>query len=317
MVESPGRRAKEQFVAWLQLLRLPNVFTPIADVMMGFLVARGSLDPHLWFSLIAASSAALYLAGMVLNDVFDVVIDTKQRPTRPIPSGRISPTSARTVGWGLLMAGLICSAMVSFLSGSMRPAWIAGILAVVIMLYDGRLKATLVGPLLMGLCRMFNVLLGMSLALQEPGHLLPPDARWIIAAAIGVYSAGITWFARTEAQRSSRWQLVRGLALVLVGLGMITVLPVWVPGVAGHSTSSTSGWYLYWPILAIIIARRFVLAISDPSPGRVQVAVKNGIVSLIMIDAGIVLSVCGPFWGCAVLLLLAPAMLLGLWIDST
>ena len=78
-----------------------------------------------------------------------------------------------------------------------------------------------------------------------------------------------------------------------------------------------SGWYVYWPILALIIARRFVLAILDPSPRRVQAAVKSGIVSLIMIDAGICLGVCGPFWGGAVLLLLAPTLLLGLWIDST
>ena len=317
MVEASGRRTKGQLIAWLQLLRLPNVFTAIADVMMGFLVARGSLDPHVWFALIAAASASLYLAGMVLNDVCDVAADTKQRPTRPIPSGQISLADARVLGWGLLVTGLICGGIVSFLSGSTRPAWIAGILALAIVLYDGRLKATQLGPLLMGLCRMFNVLLGMSLALEGAGHVLPPNARWIVAVAIGVYTAGITRFARTEAKRSSRWQLVRGLTLVMVGLALIAMLPIWDPGSPHRAPNWTSGWYVYWPILAIVIARRFVLAILDPSPRRVQGAVKSGIVSLIMIDAGICLGVCGPFWGCAVLLLLAPTLLLGLWIDST
>jgi len=316
MVELSGR-TRGRWKAWLQLLRLPNVFTAIADVMMGFLVTRGSLDPHNWFALIAATSATLYLAGMVLNDLFDVAVDTEERPARPIPSGFVSIADARVVGWGLLVTGVLCSGIVSFLSGSMWPGWIGGALALAIVLYDGRLKATPLGPLLMGLCRMFNVLLGMSLALEVPGNILSPNGRWMVAVGIGVYAAGLTRFARTEAKQSSRWQLVRGLTLVTVGLALIAALPIWDPGLSHRVPHWMSGWYVYWPILALIIARRFVLAILEPSPRRVQAAVKSGIVSLIMIDAGICLGVCGPFWGCAVLLLLAPTLLLGLWIDST
>jgi hypothetical protein len=70
-------------------------------------------------------------------------------------------------------------------------------------------------------------------------------------------------------------------------------------------------------LLALVIARRCVLAILQPTPDRVQAAVKNSILSLIVINAGITLGVCGMFWGCAVLLLLAPALLLGKWIYST
>ncbi|MCH2117882.1 MAG: UbiA family prenyltransferase, partial [Pirellulales bacterium] len=257
------------------------------------------------------------LAGMVLNDLFDVAVDTEERPARPIPSGVVSIADARVVGWGLLVTGVLCSGIVSFLSGSMWPGWIGGSLALAIVLYDGRLKATPLGPLLMGLCRMFNVLLGMSLALEVPGNILSPNGRWMVAVGIGVYAAGLTRFARTEAKQSFRWQLVRGLALVMVGLALIAALPIWDPGLSRRVPHWMSGWYVYWPILALIIARRFVLAILDPSPRRVQAAVKSGIVSLIMIDAGICLGVCGPFWGCAVLLLLAPTLLLGLWIDST
>ena len=32
--------------AWLQLLRLPNVFTAVADVTMGYLVTKGELEPR-------------------------------------------------------------------------------------------------------------------------------------------------------------------------------------------------------------------------------------------------------------------------------
>ena len=85
--------------AYLQLLRLPNVFTALADVAMGLLVAGGALDN--WHVLVplGIASAGLYLAGMVLNDWFDAELDARERPSRPIPSGafRRRPRS----GWDL------------------------------------------------------------------------------------------------------------------------------------------------------------------------------------------------------------------------
>ena len=80
---------------------------------------------------------------------------------------------------------------------------------------------------------------------------------------------------------------------------------------------SPEGWLLFWGLMALILARRCVLAILDPAPARVQMAVKNAIFSLIVIHAGICLGVCGVFWGCLVLILLAPTLVLGRWIAST
>ena len=80
--------------AWLQLMRLPNVFTAAADVMMGYLVTHGTLRPASHFALLAAASCLLYLSGMILNDVFDAEVDAKERPERPIPSGRITHRAA-------------------------------------------------------------------------------------------------------------------------------------------------------------------------------------------------------------------------------
>ena len=76
--------------AWLQLLRLPNVFTAVADVTMGFLVTPTGFEPKQNFALLVVASSLLYLSGMVLNDVFDAEIDADERPERPIPSGRVS-----------------------------------------------------------------------------------------------------------------------------------------------------------------------------------------------------------------------------------
>ena len=105
--------------SYLELLRLPNVFTAVADVAMGFFFVQAawafSDDPQqsllpigLWtVGLLAAASALLYSAGMVLNDVFDIELDRQEQPYRPLPSGRIPLSSARWLGWQLLTLGIM------------------------------------------------------------------------------------------------------------------------------------------------------------------------------------------------------------------
>ena len=93
-----GRSGPSRMRAYLQLFRIPNVFTAIADVTMGLLFVRRSLEPYdAWIALIAAS-ALLYTAGMVLNDVYDMEIDAQERPERPLPSGRIRRDVGRSAG---------------------------------------------------------------------------------------------------------------------------------------------------------------------------------------------------------------------------
>ena len=79
-------------LAYLRLMRLPNVFTALSNVAMGFAFARdwnrpfGTSDAIL-LACLAGASALLYTAGMVLNDVFDYDVDRQERPFRPLPSG--------------------------------------------------------------------------------------------------------------------------------------------------------------------------------------------------------------------------------------
>ncbi|MFP6701578.1 MAG: UbiA family prenyltransferase, partial [Planctomycetaceae bacterium] len=87
----------------LQLLRLPTVFTALADILLGSLLV-GPPDPesaatHLnTLILLLVASAGLYLSGMVFNDVFDRHRDLLQRPGRPLPSGRVSLKVAVSLG---------------------------------------------------------------------------------------------------------------------------------------------------------------------------------------------------------------------------
>jgi 4-hydroxybenzoate polyprenyltransferase len=310
-------------IAWLKLLRLPNVFTAVADVMMGFLVTHGDLQPAWQIAILVAASCLLYLSGMVLNDVFDADVDAREQPQRPIPSGRVSLSAAKAVGWAMLASGVLVSWYLSFMANDARPGAIATLLAVCVVLYNSVLKQTFLGPVAMGACRSLNVLLGMSLAyfgkpmadgeltISRPWHL----GEWLIVAGIGIYIVGVTVFARTDARTSSRGQLIAGLAILLGGMGLLAAVPALskLPSLIVRQ----DGWYLLWLLLALITARRCVLAIMQPTSDRVQAAVKHCVHSLIVLDAAVALGFAGAAWGFVVLALIFPTVLLAGWLRAT
>jgi len=119
--------------AWWQLLRAGNVFTAISNILAGFLLVRGEWQPVLPLFFLILSSAMLYLAGMVLNDVFDLEDDRLHRPERPLPSGRIDPKLAKIVGWGLMVDGLSAAGVAAWLMGSWLPILVATLLAAAII----------------------------------------------------------------------------------------------------------------------------------------------------------------------------------------
>jgi 4-hydroxybenzoate polyprenyltransferase len=308
-------------IAWLQLLRLANVLTAVADVMMGYLVTHGDLQPPLQFALLAIASCLLYLSGMVLNDVFDAAVDARERPERPIPSGRISLRAAQAVGFAMLASGVLIAGMVSFHASDWRPVVVTAALAVCVVLYDAVLKRTPLAPLAMGACRALNVLLGMSLA-PLATEVASPYVRFgtlgaaLIALGIGIYVVGVTVFARTDARASSRGRLVAGLIVLLAGMAMLAAVPALTnyrpPLLVGRT-----GWYLLWIVLAMITARRCVLAILEASPQRVQAAVRHCVQSIIILDAAVTVGYAGPFWGLVVLALIFPTVLLAQWLKAT
>jgi 4-hydroxybenzoate polyprenyltransferase len=298
--------------AYLQLLRLPNVFTAAADILLGFLFTHETLQPWPHFALLLAASICLYLAGMVLNDYFDREQDARERPFRPIPSGRVSVTAAKRLGLGLLAGGVLSACIATGLTADARPAVVATLLAATMVAYDSRLKHTWFGPLAMGGCRTLNVLLGMSLS-DEPWQAI----NFVAAAGIGVYIVGVTIFARTEARASARAQLGLGLVVLLVGIALLSSLPEWATGREWPEIHVPPRWYLFWTLIGGLIGWRCLRAIVDPAPGQVQAAVRNCIFALVILDAATCLAVQDRIWALVILALLLPMTILGRWIYST
>lgn len=302
--------------AYLQLLRLPAVFTAFADVFLGFLLVHVALAPAAEFLALLAASGCLYLAGMVLNDLFDRKRDAAERPERPIPSGRVSPRSAACLAGVLILLGLGCA-----WAASPWSLLIAGLLVACILAYDGWLKSTPAGPLAMGACRSLNVLLGASSAAVRFNQLWQLPQTYI-AGALGVYIAGVTWFARREADRSRPAHLLGAAAVLnagLIGLLLLTSGPV-ARSVKWNGAADALSTLVLFAVIMLTINRRIVRAAADPSPGTVQTAVRTMLLSLITLDAALIyakLGADGMAPAAGVLLLLVPAVALGRWMSVT
>jgi len=278
---------------------------------MGYLVVYHDLQPLTNFACLAVTSVLLYLSGMVLNSVFDAEVDAREQPGRPIPSGRVSLQAATVVGWGMMVVALVIAWKLSESMNDWRPGAVATLLAACILLYNGALKNTRLAPLVMGECRMLNVLLGMSLMVIPWGK-----AEILLAIGIGLYIMGVTIFARTDARVSSRTRLTSGLVVILVGIALLATVPLLTVERPPLEVNILS-WYLLWSALALIISRRCLMAVFEPTPKRVQSAVRNCVHSIIVLDAAVCIGYASPYWGFAVLSLLLPTMLLTLWLNAT
>ena len=254
-----------------QLVRLPNLPSALADICLGAFAAHSVRpdEPFRWFAFLQllAASACLYCGGMVWNDYFDVEQDKRERPDRPIPSGRVSRAEAGWLGILLLAAGLLFALFASLAIGSLLPLDLAGLLVLAILDYDAWLKRTVLGPVGMGACRFLNVLLAVSIC----GSLLWPRGMHL-AFVVGLYIVGVTWFARTEARQSNQWTLVGALAVMLFAL--ILAIPLGAYREAGTSS-------IVFPYLLVAVGFGVGLpaaqAVRSPTPELVQGAVKRGV----------------------------------------
>lgn len=274
--------------ALLELVRAPAALSVPGDTMAGAAVAGRRAKPGL-----AAASVLLYWAGMALNDWSDRELDAVERPERPIPSGRISPTGALGIAVGLTGAGVAAAAIF----GGRRAFALAGLLAGAVWAYDLRLKHTKAGPAAMAACRTLDVLLGAG-----------PDTRAAapMALAIGAHTYGITLLGHAEVEGATS-ATVRN-ALTATGTAAALAL---VASPRGEPADRLAASGLIAAFLATGGRAQLALRI-DPDPEQVRRAVRMSILSLIPLQAAAVAGR-GRFAQAAALLAALPV---GRWLSA-
>ncbi len=139
-------------------------------------LGKSTISETLHLVTLVCASICLYLAGMVLNDVWDFEEDQRDRPAAAAAGGNhlVFKGPSNWFGtfsrWSHLWMG--CHNHL----GTNLSGITATVLAIAVVAYDIGLKRTMIGPVVMGSCRWLNVLLGMtggakSLAVEFFGRL--------------------------------------------------------------------------------------------------------------------------------------------------
>ena len=278
----------------LQLCRIPNVFTAMSNVVTGVVLARGG---EFFFSdmRLVLASALLYIAGMVLNDYFDREIDAVERPSRPIPSGRISASGA--LGFGVI---LIVGAGVLLAPMSLRVQGVGIALALSILLYDTWLKNTPMGVVSMGLCRTLNVLLGFAIVPW------PATWMWVLPIGLGIYTAAITYLARDEVIGQSLKRCSRAAYFMLfLYILFVAFVSVASPAQELAIFLTAAPFLVYLGYRGFTLFNPLLSEYSGPTVGR---AIGGGILLMPGIDAAMLACAGFPLWALGVLALRFPSM---------
>lgn len=258
--------------SYLQLMRPANIVTAISDVLAGIAIAllfvpEGSILT--WPVLVALMIATigLYGGGVVFNDVFDADLDARERPERPIPSGKVPVGAAAWLGAVLFVVGWVAAGTVGIL-----PAGIALAIVVMCLLYDKWAKHhPVAGPLAMGLCRGLNLALGISYSLIALGQV------WFLAFIPVVYIAAVTTISRGEVHGGQRLPLYLSVVLYSIVAACIVAFGL-------HYQSGILAVGMVLPFVAFVFPP-LIKAIRTLQAGDVGKSVKHGVIGLIFMNA--------------------------------
>ena len=316
---------------YLLLIRVPNLFTVPSNILVGYFatISTVNADVDQLLSLIV-SSVLLYVSGIVLNDYFDINVDRKERPSRPLASGLITKRSALLLAVISIVAGNILALSVSWTSFI-----ISGSLTLVIFAYNYRLKRNAISnPLAMGLARFLNVVLGGSPAL---GLVLTNDLiLFFVGYCLFLYIAAISLLSRKEVSdtiiffsRSSWIPIVLSASTIV-----LIIVSILVVGIYGYFrfdfifnliifSCVMSGTFLR---LCVTLKRltestgekpykmneEGVRGIDGMGASReIQRTIKTMILSIIILDSIFLSGLVGIYTGLVVLLLVIPPIVLG------
>ena len=134
---------------YAQLTRVSNLPTVVSNVLVGSAIgARVDVMPWRGVAVVGMATVLLYMGGMALNDAVDAAVDRRQRPERPIPSGRVSLRQAYGVAVVLFLIALGLLATLG-----MGVLGVGLVLLGLIVGYDALHKQWAGSVIVMGLCR--------------------------------------------------------------------------------------------------------------------------------------------------------------------
>lgn len=288
------------FKDYLFLIRLPNLFTLPSNILVGFAIASAltlTFTSFVQVLLLVTISIFLYCVGLVLNDLFDYNIDKKERPDRPLASGKISRKVAIVLVTIFSVIALSLSLLVSV------PTFgISLVLIALIFGYDKYLKNTQAGPFTIAAARVMNVMLGTSVSFNNIDSFPQFVILVFVLTITFVYVSLIGFISKYEIQGFSE-----NIKLYLI--------PVIIAGIISSIMLFTFiGFFKYESLiilaLFLFIMTKAVYRIQKKDSIGIQQCIQKMIMSIIVLDSTYLSGIRGVEVGLAVLLLIAPLLIL-------
>jgi hypothetical protein len=216
------------FHSWLELARISNLPTVLSNAIAGATIGScayaiehasvrgivhwfggfeshpgpdGPVDPFstplgaVRFLTPLAIPMLAYVGGMILNDAFDAEIDARERPARPIPSGRVGRRIAFAVGFALLAASI---ALAFVTSTGVSVVIATALLAAAIVIYDRFHTKSIASTLLLALCRALASLIPMLAFARGEFTTLVTRGAILLPIALAAWTLGLSLLARNE-----------------------------------------------------------------------------------------------------------------------
>jgi 4-hydroxybenzoate polyprenyltransferase len=289
---------RPNFKDYLILVRLPNLFTLPSNILVGFVIASSlTLTSYVQVLLLVTISILLYCVGLILNDLFDYNIDKKERPDRPLASGKVSRRAAIGLVTAFSALALGLSLIVSI------PTLVtSSLLFVLIFGYDKFLKKTKAGPFTIAAARVINVMLGASVDFGHIGSFPQLIILTFVLTITFVYVCLIGFISRYEIHG-----FPKNTKLFLIPIIIVAIISL-------IAFFSLMGFFKYecliiLALFSFIMARTFYKIHKQDSSG-IQRIVQNMILSIIVLDSTFLSGIRGIEIGLVVLVLLAPLLIL-------
>lgn len=288
------------FKNYLLLIRLPNLFTLPSNIILGFVLVSTftmTITSVIQILMLVTISILLYCVGLVLNDLFDYEVDKKERPNRPLASGKISKKAAMILVTILASISLILSLLVSVTTFS-----ISVLLLVIIFGYDKYLKNTQAGPFTIAAARVGNIILGTTVNISNIENFPQNFLLIFILTITFVYVSLIGFLSRYEVQGFS--VKIRSYLIPSIIAGIIFSIVIFnLIGLLKYQS------LLILALFSFIMAKTIYRIHNKDSTG-IQQAIKQMILSIIVLDSTFLTGIAGLEIGLPVLILLAPLLVL-------
>ena len=288
------------FKNYLLLIRLPNLFTLPSNILLGFVLVTTftlTITSAVQILIVIAISTLLYCVGLVLNDLFDYEIDKKERPNRPLASGKISRKIAIIIVTTFTAIALILSLLVS-----VTTFGISVLLLVIIFSYDKYLKNTNAGPFTIAAARVTNVILGSSANIIGVDNFTQNIPFMFVISITFVYVSLIGFLSRYEVQGFN--ENIKSYLIPIIIAGIVSSILVFnLIGFFKHES------LLILALFSFIMAKAIYKIHKKDSTG-IQQTIQLMILSIIVLDSIFLTGIAGLTVGAPVLILLAPLLIL-------